>query len=424
MPIFRYEATDRSGELRRGAMEASDEHAVRLRLQQMGFNPQAVAPAAVAGGQAVPGRQAKRTAVSAGTAFVVSSLSIADQAVFWRQIANLARSGFTPFDTFQSLGLRTRNGRIRRASLDVAQRVNAGSAVADAMAANGDVFGTDCRMAVLAGELGGFTADVYEDFATLYEQERQHRERYRWFRYFAYFMLVGGLIASHFLIFMSSRVTMHKLDALGGDAGAWRAYLGATVKQWLMQLITLVIPAMLAVGFGVPALLNWLERGPLRQAADWFTMHVPVLRRIKIIRALARFYRMLGRLVGAGVAPIQAWDAASEPVGNAEVTGHLREGRQALVQGLGFGPALRQTGLIPDDDVQLMTTGAVSGRLPETLRQLEADYNARWQSSSRIVRLLALGVLGLAYGSVIVFAFSRIFLWYAGVLGEVMDWMP
>jgi hypothetical protein len=90
-----------------------------------------------------------------------------------------------------------------------------------------------------------------------------------------------------------------------------------------------------------------------------------------------------------------------------------------------MGAALRAAGLAPDGDVQLLSTADQTGRIPEILLQLERDYEARWESVSRIVRYSLLGLLGLSYGAVLVYAFARFAVWYASLAGEILkDWMP
>ncbi len=430
MPIFRYEAADRQGTLRRGAMDAADEQQVRDRLAQMGFRAVAVVPAPGAGAPAAGGaKQAASSAQSAG--FAVSRLSVGEQALLWRQIAELARAGFSPFDTFNALAARSRNPAVRAAARDVALRVRQGSTVAEAMAANGRVFGTDCRMAVLAGELGGFLPEVYEDFARTFEDEKRHRERARWFRVFGWISLAGGLVCLHAIIFLTGYLSPANVPGTdGGIVGRaaeedWPAFLKEGVRLWLRQLFFLVVPALVLVFAGWPALLAWLERGPLRPAVDRLALAVPLCRTVTRVRSLGRFYRFLRRLVAAGVAPIQSWEAAAEAVGSRAVTEALLRGRAELAQGRGTGAALRATGLAPDEDVQLMATADQTGRLPEMLQQLERDYEARWGSVSRMVRFSFLGLLALAYVAVTLLAVARAASWYAAVAGELLkDWAP
>jgi type II secretory pathway component PulF len=410
-------------------MDAADEQQVRDRLVRMGFRPVAVVPAPGAAPVRPPSPAASPSRRSA--AFSVSALSVGEQALLWRQLAELARAGFSPFDSFSALAARSRNGRVRAAARDVALRVRQGSPVADALAANAAVFGTDCRMAVLAGELGGFLADVYEDFARSFEDEKRHRERARWFRLFGYINLIGGLVLLHAILFFTNYLSAASLPAGSGGimerAGGegWPQFLGQGVSLWFRQFALVVVPALLLVFLGWPLLLSWLERGPLRPAADWLGLRIPLCRTVNRVRGLGRFYRFLRRLAAAGVAPIQSWEAAAEAVGNRAVTEALLRGRAELARGRGMGAALRAAGLAPDGDVQLLSTADQTGRIPEILLQLERDYEARWESVSRIVRYSLLGLLGLSYGAVLVYAFARFAVWYASLAGEILkDWMP
>ncbi len=405
MALFRYEALDASGRVMRGAMNASNEGAVEARLREMGFTPSAVAPAdsQTAAGSAGPAAGTAQGPARAVSAYVTSPLPVGDQALFWRQLAELARAGISAYDCFRSLGGRTRNGRIRRASLDVAERIRAGSSVADAMAASQDVFGTDFRMAVLAGELGGFVHDVYADLAAGLEEEKAHRERYRWYRWFNNVNLAGTLVVVHFLAVVGAYIKTHT-QGLEPLSDKWYEVFKEAVAAWPAAFATKALPAAAAVLLLYWLIMRSLEYGRGRRLADAVVVSLPVAGRFKKLVLLKRFYRMLGRLLAGGVSPVVAWDAAADAIGNHRVSWQLAQGRALLSSGAGFGAAFGATGVIPYDDQQMISTAERAGRVPEMLARLEQDYGARYQSSSRLMKMAALLPAALAAGAATVAA--------------------
>lgn len=410
MPIFRYEATDASGRLLRGVMEASSEQEVSGRLREQGYTPAAVASAPAAPPAGAASRRAA-TARPDAPQYRVSSLPVGEQAMFWRQLAELAAAGIMPYDSFQSLGSRSRNGRIRRAALDVASRIRAGSSVADAMAANPHVFGTDFRVAVLAGELGGFVHEVYSDLAKGLEEEKEHRERWRWFRWFNNTNLVGTLIVAHFIVVVLRYINEHTrgLEPLSDQ---WYEVLKASVRAWPREFALKALPLAVGVYLLYLLVMRWMEYGRGRGFADTVVLSLPLVGRVKQLVLLQRFYRMLRRLLEGGVSPVVAWDAAAGAVGNHRMSARLAVGRDSLMSGAGYGAAFGATGTIPDDDRQMITTGERAGRVPEMLARLEKDYEARYQSASRLMRILLLLPAALAAGVVTVVAVKTLALGY------------
>lgn len=437
MPLFRYEARDRAGEIRRGVMDAASEQAVRDRLQGMGFQPIGIAPPPGAARSSAPAavKSSKQQASGASQVrpFLTSSLPLQDQVVFWRQVAELSRAGFAPYDMFVTVAARTRNSRMRRAAADVASRVKQGSSVADALAASGDVFGTDYRMAIFAGEQGGFAADVYNDIAQDLETEQRLRTRMAWVRWLFYILTAGAIIGFHAMFFVtnafSSIAQFDNMDVQGqGDdmaaaQAAGLAYLKEVVRDWLRALITRVIPLILFIFIGIPWILQWVERGPLRPLADRITFYIPLMHRLKVLMSLRRFFRILRRLVQAGVPPVQGWDAAAEAVGHYAISSKLLDGRTALLQGQGYGGALETAGVGGYGDVQLLMTADQTGRVPEALSTLEGDYTNRAGTAYMIARMAGIGVLMIAYAVLVIGGFTRLGLWYRGLLQEVLGWM-
>ncbi len=405
MPLYLYEALDSSGRLMRGAMNAADERAVAARLREMGFTPSAVAPAdsQTADGSGGPAPAGGKASPPAVRAYVTSSLPIGDQALFWRQLAELARAGISAYDCFLSVGGRTGNARIRSASLDVAERIRAGSSVADAMAANQDVFGTDFRMAVLAGELGGFVHDVYADLAAGLEEEKAHRERYYWFRCFYNVSLAGTLIIVHFIAVVGVYIKTHT-QGLEPLSDKWYEVLKAAVASWPREFATKALPAVAVVLVLYWLIMRSIEFGRGRRLADAVVVALPLVGRFKKLVLLKRFYRMLGRLLAGGVSPVMAWDAAADAIGNHRVSRQLRQGRASLSTGTGFAAAFGATGVIPYNDQQMISTAERAGRVPEILSHLEQDYGARYQSSSRLMKLAALLPVAIASGAATVAA--------------------
>lgn len=420
MPIFRYEATDRQGELRRGAMDAPTEEAVRTRLAQMGFHPVAVAAGPTfAHKQAAPAKPSPPAA--AVRPYVVSHLSIRDQAYFWRQLAELARAGVSPYVAFRTLGVRTRNRAMKRASLDVAARVQNGSSVADAMAANGDVFGTDFRMAVLAGETGGFVHEVYDDFARSMEAENQHRMRWRWVGWIYKPSIALSIMTVHFVVKFAHYVPSVQSAEGYSDAG-WKAHLMVGWREYLRETAFVTLPLILLVFIGTPLFLEWLERSPLRAMADRIVMSVPVVGRLKRVRIMERFYRMLKRLSAAGVPAVMAWDAASEAVGNYELTQKLERGRSALAAGQGYAAALELSRAASRSDIDVMATADQTGRIPEMLQHLEDDYAARAESVGKIIRVALIVLLIAANGALSIYIALVAAHWLANIMNGIMGW--
>ena len=418
MPLYRYEALDKTGQLRRGVMDAPSEDQVRQRLIQMGFAPRAVAgpdgkpqakahptAAGIAAG-VVAGVAAGVAAVAAPatsvSAFSTSSLPLAEQTLFWRQLAELASAGLTPYDMFQAIGARARNGRVRRAALDIAGRVQAGASVADAMSFHGDIFGTEHRLAIMAGEMGGFAHEIYGLIANTLDDEKLSRERWKWFRYF-YNINLAGAIPCAFFVYVMGHHLARQGDMSNFTTEQYRAMLMQGVTLWAHLFFYRALPLLAGGYLAYRVTLYWAEYGWLRAVGERVVWWTPLVRGYKQRRMMSRFFTMLRRLVAGGVPPVSAWDAASESVGNSQFAARLLTGRTALASGQGFSAAMERTGLFPHSNIELMYTGDRAGRVPEMLGQLERAYMTAAESRSKSVRLCVYLPAAIVSGALVVY---------------------
>jgi len=160
------------------------------------------------------------------------------------------------------------------------------------------------------------------------------------------------------------------------------ARLGArpldAARTWSLALILVLLldpRAPLAAGFwlsfvavGVIATVllvrNWFVSEKGRRVWETFLLKSPIVGPLTAQFAMARFCRMLGTLLGAGVPLIQGLNVSRRSIGNQILVDAVEQSIQAVQQGGRLGQSLAECkGLFPSSALEMISVAEESGKL-------------------------------------------------------------
>lgn len=374
MPLWRYEAIDRSGKTVRGVLESETADQVAVQIGARGYR--SIQVLGRVGTESV-----ERRPTSPGR--FLGSLPPDDLALYFRQLATLLRAGFTPAGALSDLGPRSSNRRLRDASARMASACAQGSSLADALAAEGGLFPAEVSGLAAAGESGGVLPLAMDEAALAAELDIAVRRGMGWVRFLVWQSVWSVLLFVP--IFPSIDTTgISKTLANYARAMAW------------------VIPLGLA-SHAVWAFHGWFCRTPI--GAPWrdtVSRWIPAQARLSHCRATGAFTRVLRALLASGISPVAAFGIATNAVADGRMRERLAVGTGVLAQGKGLDDAMAATGLFGERAVQLLVTGQRTGTWTEALDQVtvtaqddlhEAVDRAR-RSARRFGILLTLLTMG------------------------------
>lgn len=377
MPIFRYEAEDPQGKVMSGAMDAPDALAVEARLQGRGYRHIAILPPGAQARPAVPVAAQSGSAAAAPSrpqptaapppAGGLPSPSHADTALFFRQFAQLLKSGISPYQSLENLAPRTRQKGLSVAAMEMLEVVRGGGRMSEAMARRPEVFAPHAVGAVAAGELGGFVEIAMDELAT----ESEHAVAMRKGLWLPIAFVKQAIVG----IFIAQPVFPHIFPR-----NDLRAYF------LLLCLRNLPILAALWLGwaFAQKRMMRWDQRA----WRDKMVLKLGPAGDLERQRSLLAFLRMLRRLSAAGMMPDTAWEGAMNVAPNAEVRQRLNEAYLLIRGGMPLHEAFAQTGLFADQTEQMLATGVVSGQVVDALDSICAYYQQRVEQSVGATRYL------------------------------------
>jgi general secretion pathway protein F len=359
MPLFRYEAQDKTGKTVVGAMQVADEAALQRRLTAMGYMPVTVQPASA---PAAPQGRA------VGCDQPVSSQALA---ILYEELYTTVRAGIPLGQALASAAAVTPHAGLRKAVADLGRGVEAGAPLAKVLLRYPMMFRAGDRGLLAAGEQGGFVDHALRLLADRHEADRQLSRRTRfWAWYLAVLLFVAAFLTFPIVSFVKAAFAPELTDATTAAA-----HLVPGFRAFAHTVLTVSLPVGLLVG----ALALWcrsLSVSPARRRR-WHALllRLPGLSGLAWARAREQFARALQLLYHSGVSPGPAWTAAAGAVPNEELAARLAADTHFVTAGGRFSEAMRRSGVFRDAEAGMVATGESAGSVEEMLSKV-ADYAA------------------------------------------------
>jgi general secretion pathway protein F len=393
MAVFAYRAADQHGQTVDGVMEAPDVRAVVERLQRDAYFPIKIAPQ----------HRARRFLGLAWPELGRGRVAGRDLVALTQQLATLLEAGL-PLD--RALAIQAElapTPRLRLIMADVLRTVRGGSSLADALARyHPRPFSRLYINMVRAGEKGGVLETALRRLAEFLAESQEFRDA-----------LVSALIYPVMLTGVGVAAVVFLMAFVIPRFATIFKDLGATIP--LPTLILLEVSgalgrywwllALLAVG-GVLASRMLLATPRGRLAADRLLLRLPIAGEVIVKTEVARFTRILGTLLGSGIAMIAALTVVKEMLANqvlAQAVDGLTDGAR---RGAGLAQPMADSGVFPPLAIHMVRVGEETGRLEEMLLRVAAAFEA--DTRKLVKRLIALAepciilFMGVVVGFIVV----------------------
>lgn len=382
MAVYRYEALDERGNRRRGQIDADSARAARARLRAQGLAPIGVTEAGAAHGTAAGERRAlNRTRLASWT----------------RQLASLVAGGLPLERALATLADEAETPRERELVTQLRAAVNAGSALATALAAHPRTFDDSYRAVVAAGEASGRLGTVLERLADEHEASDALRQRVL---SAVLYPAIVTVFALAIVVFLMTSVVPQVAQAFssGRRALPLLTVVMLRVSQWLRDWgWTLPVLAALSAG----AIAGARRTPALRQRLDRAWLGVPVVGRLSRQYDVARFAGTLALLTGAGVPLLRALQTAAGTLRNHALRADALEVLALVREGAPLAAALATRRAFAGPLIAFARLGEQTGQLSVMLQraaqQLAADVQRR---TLRLATLLEPALI-IAMGAIV-----------------------
>ncbi len=294
---------------------------------------------------------------------------------------------------------------------EIYQRVSDGDTIAEAMAAQGELFPTMVRELVDVGEKTGRLEQVLQQLADQYDQMAKLKRAFVAGITWPMIQLMGAITIITFLIWFMGEV----LPAMGGQAVDLLGF-GLVGNSGVVKFLGGL--SFLAFGFA------FLVFGVLRQ---WFGdlpirlfLRIPYLGGTIQTMALARMTWTLSMALESGVSAQKSMKMALKNSHLPHFIALTNDVDTNLQAGNEFHEALRKTDRFPSEFLNMLETAELSGQLSESMIRLSHEYSQRAEASTKIlVTFATFGIWGLVATFIIILIF-RLAMFYLGTLNDAL----
>ncbi len=395
MAEFTWEARARTGEVRKGTMEAANADAVNQKLRQQQLNPVKVK------------KKSKEINIVIG-----SGVSTKDLVTFSRLFSTMIDAGLPLVQCLEILASQQTNKVFAGILRDIKGSVEQGATFSDALRRHPKVFDELFVNLVQAGEVGGILDTIMQRLSVYLEKKMKLGRQVRGALVYPSVVLVVAILVMTVLLSFVIPAFENMFEDFGGG------------KESLPKLTRIMITLshgfisylpFIAIGGALgTAAFVYVYRTPggkrvIHRAMLGIPIIGPVLRKI----AVARFTRTLGTLLQSGVPILDALEICAKTSGNVIIESGIMFVRQKISEGKNMAEPLAESKIFPDMVVQMIAVGEQTGALDQMLNKVADFYEEETDVAvaaltSMLEPIMMVGIGGLV-GVVLISMYLPIF---------------
>ena len=391
MPLYNYEAIDRSGRKIKESLTSLNEGELKALLREKGLTLLSVKP-----GEAREGSFFER-------------ISLKDLLTFTQELGNLLDAGLPIDRALYVLSEHAEKKALRAIIREVYIDIQKGNTLSYAIGKH-KIFPRVYINMIKAGESGGILEVVIKRLVSFLQTSISFREEIISAMIYPILLTtVGGLAVAVLMLYVVPSFSKIFED------------MGQSLPMPTLMLIQFssIFSSYWWAIFGVIVLAGFLIRGYAntvegKSYIDNLKLKIPVLQKLMMKLIISRFSRTLGTLLQSGVPILEAIRISRDVIDNDAVSKKLLLLEEGVSKGKGISQPLKESGVFPPIFNQMVIVGEEAGRLEETFLliaerfEIETrDLVKRFVSLFEPALILVMGVIvGLIVISMLLGIFS------------------
>ena len=407
MATYAFEAMNSSGQEVKDEIEAGSSEEAIAKIRGKGFFPTKVKEKA---GKKKVGKKTEEVKSGSTRKMPISIGGVPRKQLvsFTRQLSTLQDAGLPILRSLQILEQQQKPGLLKAIIGGVADEVEGGGTLSDAMSKFPKAFDKLYVNMINAGEAGGVLDLILSRLADFMEKAAKLKKKVIGAMiYPAVVISIAVGIVSMIMIFVIPKFRDIFRD-FGTKLPAITEYL-MWISDWFANkygwayIICFPVVWMLMI-----KLIRMSEGG--KYAVDAVKLKIPILGGILSKTAIARFTRTLGTLISAGVPILDAINITKETCGNEVYSRALVKVHDAIREGESMADPLRATKICDAIVVNMIDVGEETGDLDKMLMKIADNYDNDVDvlvgSLISILEPVMVVILGLIVGFIVIALFA------------------
>lgn len=383
MPIFKYEALARDKKTITGMVEANSRDYVEEMLKEKGYSIVTIS--------LLP--DIKKSGLN-----FFNRVKNRDIVIFSRQFSVLISANVAMVQALKVLVDQTSSLVLKTIISDVADEVDAGSPLSEALGQHPNVFGNFYVSVIKSGETSGKLDEVLSYLADEMEKDYDMMSKIKGAMIYPAFVLFAlGVVGAVMMIFVVPKLT-NILTESGTELPLTTRLLigtsGFMAKFWWL-LIIIIVGAFLAVR-------AYIRKPQGKKQLDFIKLKLPIFGRLFQLIYLVRFTRSMNTLIAGGVTISNGLKVTAEVVGNTIYQELIEQTVKEVEDGNSISSVFINSDTIPKMVSQMLSIGEKTGRMDIILEKI-TDFYGR-EISTMVDNLMTLMepiimvIMGVAVG--------------------------
>jgi type IV pilus assembly protein PilC len=400
MPQFQYKAFQADGSTAEGVLDAGGRQEAFRQMEQRGLKPIHLSEKA-------NGASAKSAgaAPAAGKGFRFQSNKVNARMLenFTRLLSSLLAAGVPLSRALVILCKEATNPAASATWKRVYDSIVDGVSLADSMSKIPETFPRVYVAMVQAGETGGFLDLVLAQIADFQVREKDLRAK-----------VMAALLYPLILVILATGVLIvlmtffiPRFQSMFADMGGQLPLLTRIIvgiSHWIRSYGIFIAGGLVIAGF---MLRGWVQSEKGRRAWEGFILRVPILGPLLSQFAMARFCRMLGTLLNAGVPLIEALNVARKSIGNQILVDAVSNSIDRVKEGAQLGASMADCrDLFPSSVLEMISVAEESGKLDQELIRIaavtESDLDRNLKTGVAVLEPLLLFFIAAFVGTIFI----------------------
>jgi type II secretory pathway component PulF len=370
MPTFQYRALQADGSIAEGMLDASGRPDAFRQIEGLGLRPVGLSEKAAATAKKNSGLSSDFADLGKiSSSFKSQKVSGKDLENFTRLLSSLLASGVPLSRALVILYKESSKPAVSAQWRSIHDRVVDGMSLADAMAKSPETFPRVYIAMVQAGETGGFLDVVLAQIAEFQAREKDLRSKVLTAMLYPCVLFALSLVVLTVLLVFFVPSLQGIFNSLHGSL--------PLITQIIVGASHVIRSYGLLVAGGVIAavffLRTWFTSEKGRRVWESLVLRVPAFGPLIARFAMARFCRMLGTLLGAGVPLVEGLKVARKSIGNQILVDTVSESIARVQEGGRLAQSLAECkGLFSGSVLEMVSVAEEIGQLDKELVRIAA----------------------------------------------------
>ena len=388
MAIFRYKAQDRENKRVEGLIEADNDYEAGEILREKNLSVFSLK---------------KESSVARGINFLnlINAIKKKDLVIFFRQLSVMVSASVNLVQALKILVAQTENIKLKIMVSEIADEVDSGSRLSEAMEKRSGVFSGFHINVIKSGETSGKLDEVLNYLADEIEKDYDMISKVKGAMIYPAFILTGLVaVGSVMMIFVIPQLTAMLTES--GVALPLSTRIIIATSSFLKSFWWFLLIVIILILFGVYYYSNTAKG---KRNLDFVILKMPIFGELLKKIYVTRFARTMHILISGGVTITNSLNICAEVVGNQVFKDLILKTVKAVEDGSLISSVFMESEEMPTMVTQIVSVGEKTGKLDVVLARIADFYTREINNTTANLMVLLepiiLLLMGLAVGTVV-----------------------